>query len=79
MADKDSKWQKNVAGKYYVDTDCIASKYCTAAAPNNFRMDDSGRHAFVYKQPENGEEEEQAQEAVRGCPVLAIGDDGDVD
>jgi len=31
----------------------------------------------VSKQPENDEELQQCQEAKEGCPVEAIGDDGD--
>ncbi|MDA2937683.1 ferredoxin [Acidobacteria bacterium AH-259-A15] len=74
MANKDFKWEENAKGKYYVDENCIAAKFCVAAAPNNFRMSESG-HAYVYKQPETPEEEEQSREAVAGCPVNAIGDD----
>ncbi len=75
MADKSNKVPENVKGNYYVDTSCIAAKFCVAVAPNNFKWSDGG-YAYVYKQPENGEELENAKEAVDGCPVLAIGDDG---
>jgi len=75
MADKDAKWEDNAPGKYYVDDNCVCTKYCVAAAPRNFAMSDEG-HAYVSKQPETQEEEEQCQEAMRGCPPEAIGDDG---
>lgn len=75
MAEKELKWAENVTGKFYVDERCIASKYCVGVAPNNFRMSDEG-HAYVQKQPETPEEVEQCAEALRGCPVYAVGDDG---
>jgi ferredoxin len=77
MADKESKATDNVAGQYYVDKTCISAKFCVSVAPNNFKMDEGGGQACVYKQPENSEEEEQVYDALAGCPVGAIGDDGE--
>ncbi len=77
MADKEQKWNENVEGKYYVDRNCIAAKFCVSAAPNSFRMDESGGHAYVARQPGTPEEQEQARDAVSGCPVGAVGDDGE--
>ena len=37
---------------------------------------DDGGYSFVTKQPEGEEEEELCREAMEGCPVEAIGDDG---
>ena len=76
MVEKDQKSAENVAGEYYVDDGCIAAKFCIAVAPENFRMSDLG-HAYVHRQPETPEQEEQCREALQGCPVNAIGDDGD--
>ncbi len=76
MADLTQKWPENVPGKYYVDHTCIASQFCIAVAPANFRMDESG-HAYVYKQPVGPDEERQCQEALAGCPVYSIGDNGE--
>jgi ferredoxin len=78
MADKIAKWPENVPGKYYVGESCIASDFCVAVAPYNFRMHDRG-YAYVFKQPETPEEERQCREALAGCPVCAIGDNGDQD
>ena len=78
MADNRAKWPENTPGKYYVDESCIASDFCVAVAPANFRMDESG-HAFVFKQPETEEEERQCREALAGCPVCAVGDNGVAD
>ncbi|UCF37514.1 MAG: ferredoxin [Acidobacteriota bacterium] len=77
MADKDLRSEENVEGKFYVDQNCIAAKYCLSVAPENFRIDESGGYAYVCKQPETPEEEEAVRDAVNGCPVSAIGDDGE--
>ena len=34
-------------------------------------------NSFVFKQPENAEELAQCREAMEGCPVEAIGEDGE--
>jgi ferredoxin len=75
MADKRAKWPEDAPGKYYVDESCICSDFCVSVAPNHFRTDESG-HAYIYRQPATPEEEIQCQEALAGCPVGAIGDDG---
>ncbi len=75
MADKENKVEENVEGSYYVDDTCIACELCVGDAPENFEMSDEG-YAFVKKQPENAEEEEQCETALENCPVDAIGDDG---
>jgi len=41
-----------------------------------YHRNDEGGYSFVAKQPEGEEEEELAKEAMEGCPVEAIGDDG---
>jgi len=77
MADRDNKNDKNVPGKFYVDTECIDCDLCRETAPNNFARDDDEGFSYVCKQPENDEELQQCREAMEGCPVEAIGDDGD--
>lgn len=77
MADKEDKNEENVGGKFYVDSQCIDCDLCRETAPSNFtRADDEG-YSFVFKQPENAEEVEQCEEAMEGCPVEAIGEDGE--
>jgi ferredoxin len=77
MADKEDRNEENVGGKFYVDSQCIDCDLCRETAPNNFtRADDEG-YSFVFKQPENSEEEAQCREAMEGCPVEAIGEDGE--
>ena len=77
MADKDLKSKENVDGKYYIDENCIAAKYCVSVAPEVFRMSESGDHAYVHKQPMTESEEGATQDAILGCPVSAVGDDGE--
>lgn len=76
MPDKSTKWDQNKPGKIYVDQSCIACDACVLAAGNNFAMHEDG-HAFVSKQPENAAEEAACKEAMEGCPVEAIGNDGE--
>ena len=79
MADKTNKFDENVKGKYYVDKECIACDACVLAAPDHFGMDEDDGHAFVIRQPGGPEDEELCVEAMEGCPVEAIGDDGSGD
>ena len=74
---QEDKNEENVGGKFYVDSQCIDCDLCRETAPANFtRAEDEG-YSFVFKQPENDEEIEQSREAMEGCPVEAIGEDGD--
>ena len=75
MATKEDKYEDNVDGKYYCDTECIDCNLCRETAPDNFADHEDG-YSFVYKQPENDEEEALCVEAMEGCPVDAIGNDG---
>ena len=73
MADKANKYPESVAGKFYVDDQCIDCDLCRETAPANFKRNDDGGHSYVYKQPENPDEEKLCTEAMEGCPVEAIG------
>jgi ferredoxin len=77
MADVANKYAQNVIGKFYVDDQCIDCDLCRETAPANFTRDDDGGHSYVFKQPENADEENLCKEAMEGCPVEAIGNDGD--
>lgn len=76
MADVANRYPENVAGKYYVDNQCIDCDLCRETAPDNFKRNEDGGYSFVYKQPESPEEEARCKEAKEGCPVEAIGDNG---
>ena len=77
MADIANKYSENSAGKFYVDNQCIDCDLCRETAPDNFKRNDDGGYSFVYKQPENDEEAARCKEAMEGCPVEAIGNNGD--
>lgn len=77
MADKTNRLAENVPGRYYVDDQCIDCDACRETAPDFFRRNDERGYSFVYRQPTTDEERAQCDEAKEGCPVEAIGDDGD--
>src|SRR5690242_8949557 len=77
MADVANRYHENTSGKFYVDNNCIDCDLCRETAPDNFKRNDDGGYSFVYKQPENPEEEARCKEAKEGCPVEAIGDNGE--
>lgn len=76
MADKSSKWDLNVDGRFYVDDQCIACDACVYEAEKFFKMNDDDGHAYVFKQPTTEEEIKNCQDALDACPVDAIGNDG---
>ncbi len=75
MADKDKKWSENKPGRYFVDDQCIDCDACRTEAPENFTRNDEHGYSYVYKQPENDEEETKCKSALESCPVEAIGSD----
>lgn len=77
MADAANKYPQNIAGKFYVDDQCIDCDLCRETAPANFTRDDDGGHSYVFKQAENEAEQALCDEAMAGCPVEAIGSDGE--
>lgn len=77
MADLSARNADNAAGKFYVDSNCSACQVCISVAPDNFKMNDAEDHALVFKQPEGSAEVEACEDAMKGCPEEAIGDDGE--
>lgn len=76
MAVFSNRYPDNVPGKYYVDDQCIDCDLCRETAPDNFTRNDNGGYSYVFKQPTTPEEEARCKEAMEGCPVEAIGNDG---
>jgi len=76
MADLEDRYADNVKGPFYVDSQCIDCDLCRETAPSNFTRNEDGGYSYVYKQPENDEELALAKEAMEGCPVEAIGNNG---
>jgi ferredoxin len=71
-----NRYPENVAGKFYVDDQCIDCDLCRETAPDNFTRNEDGGYSYVYKQPTSPDEETLCKEAMEGCPVEAIGSDG---
>jgi len=76
MADSANKYPQNAPGAWYVDDQCIDCDLCRETAPANFARNEDGGHSYVSKQPEAPQEEALCKEAMEGCPVDAIGNDG---
>ncbi len=77
MADKSDKWPENVGGKFFVDEQCIDCDLCRETAPDFFTRNDDGGYSYVFNQPETEDQIVECMEALEGCPVEAIGEDGD--
>ncbi len=77
MAEIENKYPENIEGSIYVDDQCIDCDLCRETAPENFTRDDDEGYSYVYKQPTTPEQEALCQEAIEGCPVEAIGDNGE--
>ncbi|MDA1194574.1 MAG: ferredoxin [Planctomycetota bacterium] len=78
MADKDCKLPENVPGRFYVDDQCIDCDACRETAPNHFMRSEEKGYSYVHRQPDLSDVEgvELCREALEGCPVEAIGEDG---
>ncbi|MFA6050107.1 MAG: ferredoxin [Candidatus Paceibacterota bacterium] len=77
MATVSDKKPENVAGKFYVDDQCIDCDLCRETSPQNFTRDEESGQSYVYKQPETEEEKLLCSDAMAACPVSSIGNDGD--
>ncbi len=77
MADKENKLPENAAGRFYVDDQCIDCDACRETAPDYFRRNDDRGYSYVHAQPTSDDDVELCREAMEGCPVEAIGDDGE--
>ena len=77
MANKADKWEQNITGKFFVDQQCIDCDLCRETAPEFFSRHDEGGYSFVHKQPVTEDDVALCMEALEGCPVEAIGNDGE--
>jgi ferredoxin len=75
MADKNAKANQSVAGKYYVDTNCISCGQCVDIAGDFFAENQDGG-MYVKAQPSSKEAIAVCEQALTNCPVDAIGNDG---
>lgn len=75
-AEYERRVKENTPGKFYVDEKCIVCDACAATAPKYFKLNE--QTAFLYNQPQTAEDIELCNKALAGCPVSAIGNDGDI-
>ncbi len=77
MANIEDKLDFNVDGKFYVDDGCIDCDLCRETAPDFFTRNEDEAYSYVHTQPTTQEDIDLCMEALEGCPVEAIGDNGD--
>ncbi len=75
MANSNHRVVSNVAGKWYVDTECIDCDLCRTTAPASFRANEELGFSYVYRQPQTEKELALCRQAMEECPVEAIGND----
>ena len=49
---------------------------CRVDAPSTFKRNEESGYSMVFHQPETEAERQMAEDALTGCPVDAIGNDG---
>jgi ferredoxin len=76
MANNTDRYSQNAAGKFYVDTQCIDCDLCRETAPDFFTREEDGGFSYVHTQPTTQTGIDMCMEALEGCPVSAIGNDG---
>ncbi|MFK5924292.1 MAG: ferredoxin [Verrucomicrobiota bacterium] len=59
-----------------MDEECICCSLCSESAPEFFRESSEGGYHIVFAQPQAEREVLQVLEAMKDCPVEAIGDVG---
>lgn len=75
MASLALKTPENIDGAFFVDQSCIDCDLCRQTAPKFFKRHHVGNqgYSFVAAQPANQKEMNLCMEALRACPVEAIG------
>jgi ferredoxin len=70
------KIPENIEGRFYVDTNCINCSLCPEIAPQIFATNHEEGYEYVARQPNNEEEFNLVNEAIKLCPANAIQDNG---
>ncbi|MCP3873259.1 MAG: ferredoxin [Desulfobacteraceae bacterium] len=71
-----TRYKENIAGRFYVDTNCINCSLCAQIAPNIFVTNHDEGYEYVHQQPGNNEENALVAELIEICPANAIQDNG---
>ncbi|MEO8216173.1 MAG: ferredoxin [Acidobacteriota bacterium] len=75
MADPTDKLPGQAAGRFFVDSQCIDCDLCRSTAPENFLRNEEDGYSYVSRQPDNADQEFVVRDALKNCPVDAIGED----
>ena len=73
MSNYENRYLDNVEGAFFVDKNCIACDTCVGIAPESFKLVNNFSYAIVYQQPNTEEQFDKCREALKACPVEAIG------
>jgi ferredoxin len=78
MANKSEKWPSNVPGESFTSISSALTAISVVRPRHRFsRATTKGAIPSCSKQPTTEEEVAQCMEALEGCPVEAIGNDGE--
>jgi ferredoxin len=77
MATTSERLPQNATGRFYVTSACIDCNFCYNEAPAFFRLNEEIGFSIVHRQPTTSAEIAFAQETLEGCPVQAIGAEGE--
>jgi ferredoxin len=74
-AEKSRTVPENAVGRFFVMENCIDCDLCRQTASRVFKRQHVGNtgYSYVYAQPATERDEALCQEALRACPVEAIG------
>lgn len=73
MANSQFRYPDNAPGPFFVDSECIACDTCAGISPNHFKLVQDNDHAVVYCQPKTESDISLCLDAMKACPVDAIG------
>jgi ferredoxin len=75
MATLTKRVSEDATGEFFVNEQCIDCDLCRQTAPTVFsrKMNGIAGITYVRRQPENEHEQSLCMEALRACPVEAIG------
>ena len=77
MADKQNKLDRERRGEVLRRRPVHRLRRLPRDGADFFKRNDERGYSFVYRQPTTPDDEAVCYEALEGCPVEAIGDDGE--
>lgn len=68
--------RENAFGRFFIDDECIICGACWRLVPEIILSHEVHTFAYFFRQPNTTRETEACREALRICPVGAIGESG---